>query len=85
MNLWLYLHKRNSGKLARNRLKLLLIADQLNCSPELLEQMRDDMVYVVSKYMEIDGDRVKLGITRDSGTCLYANIPICRIPDKRTK
>ena len=42
----------HSGEIARKRLKLLLVADKTNCSPEFLEMIRDDIFEVVSKYME---------------------------------
>ena len=46
--------ERRSGEIARKRLKLLLVADKTNCSPEFLEMIKDDIFQVVSKYMEID-------------------------------
>ena len=56
MNLFFTLQKKNSGEIARNRLKLLLVSDKANCSSEIIEMIRDDMIRVISKYMEIDSD-----------------------------
>ena len=74
---------RRSGEIARKRLKLLLVADKTNCSPEFLEMIKDDIFQVVSKYMDIDPEEIEVGITNtlfhgvpDPVPVFYANIPI---------
>ena len=86
-----FFRKKNSGEIARNRLKLLLVADKANCSPELMEMIKDDMIHVISKYMEIDADGIEISITRteepgnpETIPALYANIPIRDLPNKGT-
>lgn len=81
--------KHNSGDIARHRLKLLLISDKVHCSPRLIELMKDDMIGVLSKYMEIDSARVELAMTRMeiAGTkekipAIFASIPIRATPNK---
>lgn len=83
MNRMLLFQKKRSGEIARRRLKLLLVSDKANCSPEIMEMIKDDMIHVISKYMEIDDHLMEVGITKlDSfghhGTvpALYANIPL---------
>lgn len=77
--------RRRSGEIARRRLKLLLVSDKANCSPELVEMIKDDMIHVISKYMEIDSRCMEVGITRvDSAQAgsipaLYANIPLINL------
>lgn len=73
----------HSGEIARKRLKLLLVADKTNCSPEFLEMIRDDIFEVVSKYMEIDSGEIEVGLTKamfsglpDYVPALYTNIPV---------
>lgn len=85
------LQRNNSGEIARNRLKLLLLSDKVQCSPVILEMVKEDMVHVLSKYMEIDSDQMELKVTKleTAGTrekipTLYANIPIREITGKRT-
>ncbi|MCD8365878.1 MAG: cell division topological specificity factor MinE [Clostridiales bacterium] len=73
--------KITSGDLARDRLKLLLVADRVNCSPDMLELIKADMVQAISKYIEVDpeGLELQIGQTRtEEGICpaLSANIPI---------
>lgn len=75
--------KKNSGDIAKDRLKLLLVSDRANCSPEVMEKIKNDIIQVISKYMEIDAEGLDIQITQtesegDNGTvpALFANIPI---------
>lgn len=75
--------KKNSGTVAKDRLKLLLVSDRANCSPEIMEQIKNDIIKVISKYMEIDCEGLDIQITQTesegnngSVPALYANIPI---------
>lgn len=79
----------NTGLIARNRLKLLLVADKVHCSPGFLELIKDDMASVLSRYMEIDAGQMDIRLTRmeTAGTsetfpALYASIPIRQISEK---
>ena len=78
-----FFRKKNSGEVAKDRLKLLLISDRANCSPEIMEAIKNDIIKVISKYMEIDAEGLDIQITQtecegSQGTvpALYANIPI---------
>lgn len=89
MSLMPIFRKKNSGEIARNRLKLLLVSDKTNCSPEIMEMIKDDMVQVLSKYMEIDSDGIEIQIiqaetsaNKEPVPSLSANIPIRDIPNK---
>jgi len=68
--------------IARDRLKLVLIHDRSNCSPQMLEMMKMDIINVISNYMDIDEEamdiQVAQGDTDDSSNVpmLFANIPI---------
>ena len=74
--------KRTSGDTAKDRLKLLLVSDRSNCSPEIMEMIKNDILEVISKYMEIDKEGLDIQITQtENGTegsapALMANIPI---------
>jgi cell division topological specificity factor len=78
--------KKSSCQVAKDRLKILLISDRVNCSPKLLELIKKDITKVISKYMTIDSDHVEVKITaknsksgRSSKPSLCANIPILDI------
>ena len=83
MRLLRFIFRRNSKDVAKDRLKLLLISDRTDCSAEMLEMIKNDIIQVISKYMEIDTEGLDIQITRTvsehhSGSvpALYANIPI---------
>ena len=52
MGLFELFKKKNSGDVAKDRLKLLLVSDRANCSPEMMEQIKNEIIQVTSKYME---------------------------------
>lgn len=75
--------RKSSGDIAKDRLKLLLVSDRANCSPETMEMIKNDIIKVIAKYMEIDSDGLDIQITQtesegDNGNvpALIANIPI---------
>ena len=78
--------KKSSSEMAKDRLKLVLVSDRSSCSPEIMERIKNDILEVLSKYVEVDqkGLDIKFtqmdteGATADSKTvpALYANIPI---------
>ena len=83
MRLFSLFHKKNSRQVAKDRLKILLISDRVNCSPEMMELIKNDIAHVISKYMKIDTASMDIQITKPgvSGRnakmpVLYANIPI---------
>ena len=51
--------KKSSGDVAKDRLKLLLVSDRANCSPEMMEMIKRDIIQVISKYMDIDADALE--------------------------
>ena len=62
---------------ARERLQLVLAHDRSDLNPELLEQMRMEILEVVSRYVEIDLDEGDVTLeTEDRVTALVANLPI---------
>ena len=80
MSLADFFRKKSSGDVAKDRLKFVLVSDRANCSPEVMEKIKNDIIQVISKYMEIDAEGLDIQITQSSeeseGPALYANIPI---------
>ncbi|MDO5415729.1 MAG: cell division topological specificity factor MinE [Lachnospiraceae bacterium] len=75
--------KNHSGSLAKKRLQVVLVTDKADCSPELIDRMKDDMVRVISKYMTIDRDGIEFKIVNSRpGAALYAAFPILELPNK---
>jgi len=71
--------EKPSGTLARERLQLVLAHDRSDLNPELLEQMRREILEVVQRYVEIDIESCDVSLeTEDRVTALLANLPIRR-------
>ncbi|MBA3532394.1 MAG: cell division topological specificity factor MinE [Ardenticatenales bacterium] len=67
----------SSGKVAKDRLQLVLVHDRSGLSPEMIEQMRDELIAVLSKYVEINHEEMEISLTQGRGqNKLIANIPI---------
>ena len=65
---------------AKQRLKVLLIHDQVNLTQAQLEQMREEVVAVIRKYVEIDDSGVDFKLDRgESGVELAASVPVRRV------
>ena len=82
-----FFKKKNSADEAKDRLKLLLVSDRSNCSPETMELIKNDIIKVISKYMEIDAQGLDIQITQNdeehTGPDLFANIPIREMKKKK--
>ena len=78
----LFSKKASSSNVAKDRLKLVLIHDRVNCSTQLLEMLKVDIIRVISNYMEIDEEELDIQISQapsevnGSVPMLCANIPI---------
>lgn len=68
-----------SAGTAKQRLQLVLAHDRSDLNPELMEQMRREILEVVSRYVEIDMEEGDVSLTtEDRVTALVANLPIRR-------
>ena len=84
MALWDFFSKKaTSSDVAKGRLKMALVADRAYCSPDIMEQIKNDIIDVISRYMDVDKEGLDIQITQTdmdgtSGTspAIFANIPI---------
>jgi cell division topological specificity factor len=68
---------------AKERLRLVLVHDRAVLSPGLLDALREEMIHVLSKYMEIDEKGLEVNLNRsDESVALVANIPVRRVKRK---
>lgn len=89
MDLFKMFSKSESSKdIAKERLKLVLIHDRANVSPQFLEMIKGEIIKVISDYMEIDDTGLDIRLTRtkrdeDNTTvpALVANIPIKKMKE----
>ena len=61
--IWFF-RKKKSGEVARDRLKILLISDRIDCSPEVMEMIKRDIAKILCKYMQIDTSTLELEFSR---------------------
>lgn len=77
---------------AKERLHLVLMQDRANVSADFLDLMKQEIIEVIKKYIDIDEEAMDVRLTNkqnDDGTtgapALYANIPIMTIKDEARK
>ena len=82
----------NSKDAAKERLHLVLMQDRANVSADFLELMKQEIIEVIKKYIDIDEGAIDVRLTNkenEDGTngapALYANIPILNIKNEARK
>ncbi len=69
--------RKNTNSIAKERLKLILVQDRALLSPALLSEMKEEIIEVISKYLEIKQSDIKINIQRETHeTVLEATIPV---------
>jgi len=75
--------KETSKDVAKERLKLVLIHDRSNVSPQFLEMVKSEIIKVIQNYMDIDEQALDIQLTKTNSEdgervvpALVANIPI---------
>ena len=81
-----------SKETAKQRLHLVLMQDRANVSADFLDMMKQEIIEVIKKYIDIDEKAIDVKLTNkmnDDGTvgapALYANIPIVTIKNEARK
>ena len=84
--------KENSKSTAKERLHLVLAQDRANISADFLEMMKQEIIEVIKKYIDIDEEAIDVKMTNKPGEdgtvgapALYANIPIVTIKNEARK
>ena len=69
-----------SKNVAKERLRLVLVHDRADVSPQLLESLKEDLIRVITNYMEIDESALEVNFDNSDNTvALVANIPVVRM------
>lgn len=67
---------KGSGSKARERLQFILVHDRIHLPPERLEEMKREILAVISKYVSVDEHNVDIALQkRDRNPLLVAEIP----------
>ena len=76
--------EKTSAYQAKERMKLVLIHDRTDISSDALAKLKDELIGVISKHVEIDARMVKIEMTQDGRTQrLIADIPIKTFSHRR--
>ena len=73
--------KKRSAGYAWDRMKLLLISERIDCSPQMMKMLRNDLIHTVKKYLTIDEEQVKIQISQEPAV-LHAYIPVQNKKDR---
>ena len=78
----------SSRDTAKERLHLVLMQDRANVSADFMELMKQEIIEVIKKYIDVDENAIDVKLTNkvnSDGTTgapiLYANIPIVSVKD----
>jgi cell division topological specificity factor len=76
-----FFKKKSSSNVAKDRLKMVLVSDRANCSPDIMEQIKNDIIHVLSKYVEIDleGLDIKIEQTMETTAWFLPFLPISQL------
>lgn len=82
----------NSKEAAKERLHLVLMQDRANVSADFLELMKQEIIEVIKKYIDVDEEAIDVRLTNkenadgtNGAPALYANIPILNIKNEARK
>lgn len=75
--------EENAKDVACNRLRVVLMQDRTNLTPELLQRMRKELVELLSKYVEMDKEALELNFEQEGEQmALMLSIPVVRAKDE---
>jgi len=75
---------KKSAANAKERLQLVLIHDRTDLTPAELDALKDDLLDVISKHVDIQPDEVRIGLERDGRSQrLVADIPLRSMSRRR--
>ncbi|HPT83779.1 MAG TPA: cell division topological specificity factor MinE [Limnochordia bacterium] len=62
---------------AKERLRLVLVHDRASLSPGLVEALKEELIQVITKYLDIDEEGLEVSFDKgDDSVALIANIPV---------
>lgn len=80
-----FFHKRSASH-AKERLQLVLIHDRTDLTPGELTELKDEIIQVISRHVEIDSDAVEFSVRHDGRSQrLVADIPLRNVTRRRAQ
>ncbi|MBI4772435.1 MAG: cell division topological specificity factor MinE [Chloroflexi bacterium] len=77
---------RASASTAKERLRLVLIHDRADISPAVIDALKDEIIAVISRHVDINRDEVEISLSLDNRESrLVANIPLLPANSRRKR
>jgi cell division topological specificity factor len=74
---WFGFGRKRSAQNAKERLQLVLIHDRTDLTPDELNALKDEILQVISRHIEIDSEAVQIAVEHDGRSQrLVADIPL---------
>ncbi len=75
-----------SANSAKERLQLVLVHDRTDLTPAEFDSLRDDLIAVISRHVEVDEQAIQIGVEHDGRSQrLVADIPLKPTRRKKTR
>ena len=83
---WFGWGRKRSAQSAKERLQLVLINDRTNISADELTAMKDEILQVISRHVDIDSSAVQIAVEHDGRSQrLVADIPLRSVTRRRAE
>jgi cell division topological specificity factor len=77
--------RKRSAESAKERLQLVLVHDRTDITPAVLDALKDELLAVISRHVEIDPTAVHIELERDGrAQRLIADIPLRSVSRRRS-
>jgi cell division topological specificity factor len=71
---------RPSGQVAHKRMQFVLMHDRMDITPDVMEAVKNDIMAVLSRYMEIDSKSIKVDLEQGKDfMALISNVQVKRV------
>jgi cell division topological specificity factor len=82
----LFGREKKSARTAKERLQLVLIHDRTDLNPGKLEELKDELIEVISRHIDIDPAAVTIEMAQDGRQQrLIADIPLTPLSRRRVR
>jgi len=72
--------EKTISKVARQRMQVVLMHDRMDIAPDIMEAVKNDIIKVLSRYMELDSQSIRVDLEQGKNyTALISNVQIKRV------